>query len=285
MVERPTTALVLAGGGSLGAVQVGMLRELFAAGERFDFIVGASAGAINGAYFAANPTSAGIAALENIWRAITRWDVMPLSITTLLNVMLRRDYIVDGSALRRLLHRHLGDGTIETASLPLHIVATDLLSGDEVVLSHGPVVQAVLASAAIPGIFPPVPVGQRLLIDGGVANNAPISAAVARGAARILVLPTGFACVPKSLRPGAAARAMHAVNLLVSRQLVNDIERFADRAQIIVVPTLCPLEASSYDYSVCAGLIDRAADCTRAWIEQGGLAITGAPPMLHEHSH
>ena len=118
MVERPTTALVLAGGGSLGAVQVGMLRELFAAGERFDFIVGASAGAINGAYFAANPTSAGIAALENIWRAITRWDVMPLSITTLLNVMLRRDYIVDGSALRRLLHRHLGDGTIENASLP-----------------------------------------------------------------------------------------------------------------------------------------------------------------------
>lgn len=286
MVNKPpTTALVLTGGGGLGAIQVGMLRELLAVGEKFDFVVGASAGAINGAFFATNPTCEGVAALEKIWRMITRRDVMPLSFGSLINVLRRRDYIVDGSALRRLLDRHLGNSLIETTVLPLHIVTTELLSGDEIVLSNGPMVQAVLASAAIPGIFPPVPINGRLLIDGGIANNAPISAAIMRGAERIVLLPTGFACVPKSLSPGAAAKAMHAVNLLVSRQLVRDIGHYAARADICVVPTLCPLEASSYDYSACASLIDRAADCTRDWIKTGGLQSTGIPPMLHEHTH
>ena len=149
----------------------------------------------------------------------------------------------------------------------------------------GPVVRAVLASAAIPGIFPPVRVDGRTLIDGGIANNAPISAALACGAQRIVVLPTGFACVPATIRPGAAAKAMHAVNLLVSRQLVRDIGHYAERAEICVVPTLCPLEASSYDYSVCAGLIDRSATAARAWIEGGGLTRIGVPEMLREHTH
>jgi NTE family protein len=285
MNNRPRTALVLAGGGSLGAIQVGMLRELLAAGEAFDFVVGASAGAINGAYFASNPTRDGVATLEHLWRGIRRSDILPISLGTLLNLLLRRDYIDDGSALRQLLHHHLGDSLIEGTSLPLHIVATDQLSGDEIVLSDGPMVPAVLASAAIPGIFPSVMIGERALIDGGVANNAPISAAIARGAERIVVLPTGFACAPKSIPRGAAAKVMHAVNLLVSRQLVHDIGHFADRAAICVVPTLCPLEASSYDYSAAASLIDRAVVSTRAWIASGGLQKTGAPSALHDHFH
>jgi NTE family protein len=156
MSRRPTTAFVLAGGGSLGAVQIGMLRELLDAGEQFDFVVGASAGAINGACFAAHPTGEGVAALDQIWRNLTRRDVMPLSIITLINGLVRRDHIVDGSALRRLLEHHLGDALIDNTALPLHIVAAELLSGDEVALSRGPMVRAVMASAAIQGIFPPV---------------------------------------------------------------------------------------------------------------------------------
>ena len=285
MSPKLTTALVLAGGGSLGAVQVGMLRELLAAGETFDFVVGSSAGAINGAYFATHPTMAGVRAMETLWRTVTRRDVMPFSFATLMNVLLRRDHLVDGQALLGLLERYLGHGSIEDTAIPLHIVATEQLSGREVVLSRGPLARAVLASAAIPGIFPPVTIDGRMLIDGGICNNAPISAAIERGAQRILLLPTGFACVPASLSPGAAARAMHAVNLLVARQLVNDIDRYADQAEICVVPSLCPLEASSYDYTVCASLIDRAASCTHDWIAADGLRGTGAPPMLHEHSH
>lgn len=285
MEDAGKVALVLAGGGSLGAVQVGMLRELVRGGQRFDLVVGASAGAINGAFFAGNPTMEGMRDLEALWRNVTQRDVMPWSLVTLLNLALRRDYLCDGSALRRLLERNLRYGGIEHAALKLHVVAADMYSGAEVVLSNGPVVDAVLASAAIPGVFPPVRIGERWLVDGGVASNAPVAAAIRLGARKIFVLPTGFACVPKSIKPGAAAKAMHALNLLVSRQLVSDIDHYGAQVEICVVPSLCPLEASAYDYSACGALIDRAAAAARQWIEQGGLSERGAPDVLREHSH
>ena len=285
MAQAGKVALVLAGGGSLGAVQVGMLRGLVEAGQSFDIVVGASAGAINGAFFAGDPTLDGLTRLEAVWRGISRRDVMPVTLQMLFNVMLRRDYLCDGRALRALLARNLTYGGIENAKLSLHVMATDMLSGDEVALSRGPVIEAVQASAAIPGIYPPQRFDGRLLVDGGVANNAPISTAVKLGARKIFVLPTGFACVPLSIGRGAAAKAMHAVNLLVSRQLVRDIERYSAAAEICVLPTLCPLEASSYDYSVCGTLIDRARAQVRDWIAHGGLDQRGVPQMLHEHFH
>jgi NTE family protein len=153
------------------------------------------------------------------------------------------------------------------------------------VLSGGKVVDAVLASAAIPGVFPPVQFDGRLLVDGGVSNNAPISAALKLGATRILVISTGFACALKHAPRGAAARAMHAIGLLVSRQLVSDIERYASVAEIHVAPTLCPLEISSYDYSCGEALIARAGAAMRNWIESGGLFSAAIPGSLREHDH
>ena len=278
-------ALVLAGGGSLGAAQAGMLSAIVAAGERFDMIVGASAGAINGAYFAADPAIAGARRLEDLWRGVRRRHIMPYSLGCLANIAMRRAFVFDGLALRRLLEANIGYGDIGNAQLPLHLVATDFLTGAEAVLSSGAVVDAVLASAAIPGVFPPVQFGGRLLVDGGVSNNAPISAALKLGATRILVLPTGFACALKSAPRGAAAQAMHAIGLLVSRQLVSDIERYASAAEIRVAPTICPLEISSYDYSRGADLIERASNATRRWIEEGGLASGAIPASLRAHRH
>ena len=281
----PKTALVLAGGGSLGAVQAGMLGALTDAGETFDFIVGASVGAINAGYFAADPSAAGAHKLEAIWRAITRNDVMPVTIATAMNVVRRRGYLFGNEALRALLERHIPYKLLEQAAIPVHVVATDVLSGEEVVLSEGPVVEAILASAAIPGIFPPIRIGERDLVDGGIADNTPISTAIRLGATRLLVLPTGFACALRKAPTGVAARAMHGISQLVSRQLVNDIEYFADKARICVVPSLCPLEISPYDFSACAGLVDQAEASTRAWIAAGGLRTSGAPESLLEHAH
>lgn len=279
------TALVLAGGGSLGAVQAGMLGALTAARQRIDFIVGASVGAINAGYFAADPSLAGAQRLEAIWRKITRNDVMPVSLATAMNVVRRRGYLFDNHALRVLLERHIPYRLIEQAAIPVHIVATDVLTGKEVVLSQGPVVEAILASAAIPGIFPPIRIGERDLVDGGIADNTPISTAIRLGATRLLVLPTGFACALRKAPTGVAARAMHGISQLVSRQLVNDIQYYADKAQICVVPSLCPLEISPYDFSACAGLVDQSEANTRAWIEAGGLQTSGAPDSLLEHAH
>jgi NTE family protein len=280
------TAFVLAGGGSLGAVEVGMLQALLDWGETPSFMVGASAGAINAAYFAAEPTRAGADGLERLWCALRRRDVFPIDWRSVIGLLRRRDYLVDSHALRHLLERHLPYGRLEDAAIPLHIVASDMLSGDEVLLSSGPVVDAVLASTAIPGIFPPVQIDQRLLVDGGVANNAPISTAVKLGATRIIVLPTGFACALNQVPKGAIARAMHALSLLVSRQLVHDAERLAGSSiELRIVPSVCPLETSPYDYSVASTLIAQAKAGTLQWLDGGGLERSEVPMALREHHH
>ena len=284
--RKSITAFVLAGGGSLGAVEAGMLRSLVAEGETPNFVVGASAGAINGAYFAAQPDQAGVAKLEDIWRGLNRRDVFPLTFRTFAALFFRGEYLVDPSGLRRLLEYHLPYQRLEDATMPIHVIASDMTTGDEVLLSHGPAVQAVMASTAIPGLFPPVTIEGRMLVDGGVANNTPISAAIRLGAERIIVLPTGFACALKQIPRGPIAKAMHALSLLVARQLVHDIERFADRVELHVVPPLCPMESSSYDYAACATLIERAAENTRRWIGEGGLVNNHLDPgPLRAHSH
>ncbi len=285
MPLQTKTALVLAGGGSLGAIQAGMLEELCAAGVRFDFLAGASVGAINAGFFAADPTLAGARKLAAIWRSITRTQIMPMTAGSAMNIVFRRGYIFDNSALRALLVRHIPYRRLEHAAIPLCVVATDALNGEEVALCEGPVVDAILASAAIPGIFPPVQVNGRELVDGGIANNTPISTAIRLGATRIIVLPTGFACALGHAPSGAAARAMNAVSLLIARQLVGDIERYGSQVEICVVPSLCPLDVSPYDYSACAGLVDRSEARTRHWIAAGGLEKTGVPESLREHHH
>ena len=278
-------AFVLAGGGSLGAVEVGMLRELLAWGEQPSFVVGASAGAINSAYFAAQPSLEGVAKLEQIWCSMRRQELFPFDIRSVLALLLRRSHLVGPDGLRRLLERHMPYAQLQDAAIPVHIVASDMVNGEEVLLSRGPVVDAVMASAAIPGVFPPVRIDGRMLVDGGVANNTPISTAVRLGATRIIVLPTGFACGLKQVPAAAIGRAMHALSLLVARQLVQDADRFATAVDLRIVPSLCPLNCSPYDYSAASELIARAAATTRQWLEQGGLERAGTPMQLQDHKH
>jgi NTE family protein len=153
-------------------------------------------------------------------------------------------------------------------------------------LDQGPAVDAVLASAAIPGVFPPVALGDRLLIDGGVLSHTPIAAAVARGAARVVVLPTGYACAPEGTPPPTPlAIALHALSLLIARQLVADIAHFSTLAQLRVVPPLCPIRGAMYDFTQVGGWIERAYASTREWIRTGGLAALGTPGPLLPHEH
>ena len=282
------TAFVLAGGGSLGAVQVGMLKALTAKGIVPDLVVGASVGAINAAYFATAPSSDGLARLERVWLGLQSTDVFPLSpVNSLLAILGRRDFIISPARLRALIESELPSERIEHAKIPCYVVATDVLEGTEVCLSTGPLAPALLASAAIPAVFPSVSIDGRHLIDGGVANNTPISSAVKLGASRIIVLATGLSCALEKPPRGAVALALHAVNLMVMRQLVSDIELFSRRAELIVLPPLCPVTVSSYDFSQTADLVHRAEAKTRLWLRQNGLQSRGAPdellPHVHEH--
>jgi NTE family protein len=285
MGNDPKTAFVLAGGGSFGAVQVGMLRELVAAGVVPDFVVGSSVGAINGAYFAGASTPEGVAQLEAIWRGLRRRDVFPVTWRGVLGLIARRDYLIDPVGLRTLLEQRLPYRNLEDAAIPIHVVATDVLDGGTVKLSAGPAAEAVLASCAIPAAFPPVRIGERRLMDGGVASNTPISTAVELGAGRVIVLPAGFACALESPPRGAIANALHGITLIIARQLVAEVQRFRERAEIVTVPPLCPLAVSPYDFSHAGELIERAAAQTRGWLARGGLGKHGVPEALRPHSH
>jgi len=264
------TAFVLAGGGSLGAVEVGMLRALVEAGVGPDLVVGSSVGALNGVYFAGAPDAAGVARLEDVWRRIRRSDVFPVGASRSVRALLgRAQSLVSPEPLRRLLEAHLPLASLEASAVPVHVVATDFTTGEEVLLSRGSAARALLASAAIPAVFPPVELDGRVLVDGGIASNTPVAAAVRLGARRVIVLPTGFSCHPDPVPREAIGAALHALNLLIARQLVSDLERFAKQVELCVVPPRCPVTRTAYDFSGTDELIDRAAASTRHWLDHG----------------
>lgn len=277
------TAFVLAGGGSFGAVQVGMLQELLARDITPDLVVGASAGAINGAYLAGDPTPEGVKRLEAIWRGLRRRDVFPLGWRSLNGLLGRRNFMVEPDGLRRLLEAHLPFRDLERAAVPLHVVATDVLGGATVRLSSGPAVEAVLASCAIPAAFPPVQIGGRHLMDGAVASNTPVRSAIELGATRLVVLPTGYACALEAPPTRAIAIMLHAITLLTAHQLVADLEHYGAQVETVTVPPLCPLSVSPYDFSRAGELIDKAAAQTRRWLDQGGMKKQRIPGALRPH--
>jgi NTE family protein len=223
--------------------------------------------------------------MAQLWSRVRRADVMTMSLGTVLALLGFRSHLADARGLRRLLERELPYREFSATAVPLHIVAADQQSGEEVLLSTGAVIEAVLASTAIPGVFPAVRIGDKLLVDGVVATGTPIATAVRLGATRLIVLPCGFTCVEKAVPRHAIGRAMHAITLLGARQLRQDFSHYADRVALRLVPPLCPLAQSSYDYSNGAALIDAARQSTRRWLDAGGLTRGEFPQQLALHSH
>jgi NTE family protein len=278
------TAFVFTGGGSLGAIQVGMLRVLLSSGVSPDFIVGASVGAINACYFAGAPTAAGVATLEQIWSGLRRADIFPFTLASAFSLIKHEGYIVDPSKLRHVIETNLLYSLLEDAQIPLHIMATNQ-QGIGIRLSKGPAVEAILASTAIPGVFPPVNINGEALMDGAIAANTPVRLAVELGASRIIILPTGYACALTHPPTRAIGKALHAITLMIAWQLIYELERISTDIQVHLVPTLCPLAVSPFDFSKAKELIERAAQSTKKWIEGGGLTRRSLPQELAPHRH
>lgn len=280
-----STAFVFAGGGSFGAIQVGMMHSLAAHGISADMVVGSSVGALNGAYYAGEPSLKGVLQLESIWRGLRRRDVFPVTWRTLLGFLWRRDFLIPQDGILKLIDDHLPYRNLQDARLPLHIVTTDIVSGDSVVLSEGPAAEAIIASTAIPGAFAPVRHKDIYLADGAISSNTPVRVAVAKGARRLIILPTGYACAITTPPSGAVANALHALTLLIARQLVSDLEGLGPDIEYFVVPPLCPLVGSPYDFSRTADHIERAIHSTDAWLAKNGLEQGGIPHEMRPHRH
>jgi NTE family protein len=237
--SHPRTAFVLSGGASLGAMQVGMLRALYEKGITPDLLVGTSVGALNAAFVACRPQTPPTAReLARVWSGIERGDAFPLSLRAVVGGLAgRRDHLVPCHGLRQLVDRYVELEDLSHAQIPLHLVCFDVSTGSETVLSEGPAWEAILASCAIPGVFPPVTRGDKVLVDGGVVNNTPISHAVELGAERIYVLPTQQQFrEPVSAPRTALDAAIYGISLLVGSRLDSDIARYQRDVELIVLP-------------------------------------------------
>jgi NTE family protein len=193
--------------------------------------------------------------------------------------------LCDNGSLRRLVEHHLTFPRIEDAPIPVHVVATDVMTGEEVLLSHGDPVDAVLASAAIPAVFPAVPVEGRFLVDGGIADNAAVSQAVHLGAHVVYVLPTGYACALERPPTTPLSSALQALTLLIEQRLVLEVAHFADQVDIRVLPPLCPLSVSSTDFRQGALLVERARAAPGRWLDEGGPSLAHPERFLSLHGH
>jgi NTE family protein len=223
--------------------------------------------------------------LAAVWRELKRAQVFPLNpLTGLLGFLGARDHPVPASGLRKLIARHIEHEVLQDLPIPLHVVAVDVVSGEELRLSHGSVVDAVLASVAIPGVVAPVRWEDRTLMDGGVANNTPISHAVELGAEVIYLLSTGHACALSEPPRGALAVALHAISLLTQRRLVDDIQRHESDARLIVLPPPCPLSIQPIDFAHADELIGRALEDAREFLDTGGEHKPPIQMPMHRHT-
>lgn len=261
------TAFVLSGGAALGAVQVGMLQALHAHGVRPDLIVGTSAGAINGGWIAQPGGYDDLDGLAEVWRGLDRKMVFPVSwIRVAKGLTGRADHMVSSAALHNMIKRHVSFERFDQAEVEFHVIAADVLEGRDHRFSTGSVRDAIVASASIPGVLPPVEIDGKLYVDGGTVNNTPLTHGMQLGADRIWVIPNAFACGTTTAPGSALGMALHAVSLLVNRRLARDVERLRDSVDLRVIPPPCPVDVSALDFAHGAELIEAGRWTTEAWL-------------------
>lgn len=250
-LPRPV-AVVVSGGGVLGAAHAGVGHALEQRGFVPDLIVGTSVGALTGAVAAAHPHDAA-QRLQDVWIGLSRRDVFPVG------YLPARRSVCGDRGLRRLIDRADVPAGIEQLPVPFVAVATDLATGDEVLLDRGNLTTALLASTAIPGILPPVERDGRTLVDGGVVSCVPVRAARLAGAASVLVLTAGGWPLDGAL-PGrsAAAVALRAYRLRVQDQVRRDLREVASAVPTVVLPTGVDAWPAAWDFDHSQRLIRTA---------------------------
>jgi NTE family protein len=260
-------AFVLTGGGSHGAVQVGMLYALLEGGVQPDLVIGSSVGAINGAFMAGHASVDGVEELARVWESIKRPEIFPISVRRMVAGALGwRNHLFDPLGLRTLILRSdLGFDRLEDAPLSLHVTATDVEAGVPVVLSRGDAVDALMASAAMPGAFPPVEMDGRLFIDGSVTADAPVEQAEALGATSIYLLS---ASTQDDTSPrGAMDMVNRAISLARRQSESRACAEVASRVSLHVVPSPTRSGHSIFDFGRTTELMDSAYLQTAAWLD------------------
>ena len=264
-----TRAFVFTGGGALGATQSGMLETLLACGLRPDLLVGTSAGALNAAFIAHAPHVDGALDLQAVWRTASREVIFPIKPRgLLLGATGRRDHLIDVKGLRGWVESHLPYRSFEDAVVPLHVVATDLRSGNPHVLSDGPVVPALLASTALPGIFPPVVIGGRTFVDGGITADVPVLEAEGLGADEIWILPTSGPERLQTLPRGALDVLLRSIGIALGHVTQDNLAQVHEGTTVHLLPAPTVGDSSILDFRQTDRLISAGRSLAVGYLER-----------------
>ncbi len=289
---RDYTAFVLSSGGARGALQVGALKALIEHGITPDVVIGTSIGSWNGAVVAKTPTEEGVEQLVKIWSGLTTsrillgWEphlptATPAFAGAFVVAAIRRvtqgyPSLYGDTGLRQVFSEHLDGMRFEDTQIPLRVIAANLTTGGLTVFGRGPVELALLASAAIPGIFPPVRIGGQILVDGGALESSSIDTAIHMGARRIFVLDAGYdvtteieeglhTLLDRAPRNGRQQNA-HALAVILERtatmmgryQLDRAIERTPSGIELHVLRPPANMGEATLDFDHAGSWIDLA---------------------------
>jgi NTE family protein len=262
--RRPKIAFVLGGGGHNGAYEVGMLRALFEHGIKPNVVVGTSVGAMNGAAVAANPSLETVERLRKVWLTLNEDQIFGGSILAgAANLVRTRTSLHSNASLRSMIEQLLPVTTFEELKVPFHCVAASIERAAEHWFHEGPLVDAILASAAVPGVLPPVEIDGQHFVDGGIVNSIPISRAVELGAKEIYVLQVGRVETPLVPPKTPVQVALVAFEIARRHRFARDLATLPKGVTAHVLPSGEPQRPSlrqlNYrDFKAVAGRIQRA---------------------------
>ena len=261
LLRKPTpgTAFVFGGGGNLGAVQVGMLQALFEAGVVPDVVIGCSVGALNAAGLASDPTLAGVRMMRDVWLNLDAEELWPAGRISGLWMLGRKGQAIQANTgLRRLIERTLPFTHLEDAAIPVHVNATSLHTGRGHWFTRGVAADAILASAALPAVFPPVVIDGEAYIDGGVVDNVPISRALALGVQRIYVLHVGNFTRARQLPKRPIDVLLQSFSIARNHRFLAETDEPPEDVELVVLPGVDPGRLRRNDFSRSRQLMDKA---------------------------
>lgn len=271
----PRTVFVLGGGGVLGAVQVGMLRAAIDRGYLPDAVVGCSVGALNGALIAADPGLDAVRRLEDVWLSLRTTDLFPVHRLSAVRLVTgKAPALTANHGLRRLIEDTVPCQRFEEMAVPFSVVATSLRTQVERWFAQGALAPAILASSALPGVYPPVDIDGELFIDGGVVDNVPIGRALEMGADRLIIFHVGNFDRPRGLPRRPIDVLLQSFSIARNYRFRADLDRIPVGVETIVMPGVDPGPLRYNDVSQSRRLIERG-------YALGARHLDTAPALLH----
>ena len=279
-------AFVFSGGAGLGAIQVGMLQALATVKLQPDIVVGTSAGALNGAMVAQQGLDRAVETLTALWKSFTREDIFPGGrLAQARQLLATRNSLFPNNQLSELMCRMMDVSDIEELQLPFGALATELDTFHGALFTSGDLRLALLASAAIPGVFPPVEINGKMYVDGALTAHVPLRAAMAMGAASLVVLDAGDICHHRRTPRHVADMFLATMQVAMRQRVQVEAPVVAQQLPVLYLPTPCPISTSTLDFSESERLMREAAQMALGFLETAVVPTPGnmcGAPHFHD---